>query len=55
MMTPRKTLHKETFYQRGDSLYNIPSSWVVQYWVEGEPFCEAAYFETEIKKGHIVV
>ena len=58
-----KVKHKETFYQDySDEGINIPSHWVVQYYVDDSPFPEAAYFnnkkdatdfEEELKNGDI--
>ena len=39
------TRHKETFFQAGEE--GIPSHWVVQFYVDGSAFPEAAYFSTE--------
>jgi len=37
-------VHKETFHQEGGD--GIPSHWVVQYYVYGEGFPRASYFNT---------
>ena len=37
--------HKETFFQASDS--GVPSHWVVQYYLNGSSFPEAAYFNKE--------
>ena len=39
--------HKETFFQSAHE--GIPSTWVVQYYVDDNPFPEAAYFKTVIE------
>jgi hypothetical protein len=42
--------HKETFYQDySDEDINIPSHWVVQYYIDDSPYPEARYFNTAIE------
>jgi len=42
----KRTL-KEIFFQAAEC--GMPSTWVVQYYIEGQAFCEAKYFKTEQK------
>ena len=42
-----KIKHKETFYQPAEA--GIPSHWVVQYYVDNDPFPHASYFETQVE------
>jgi len=37
--------HKETFYQA--AFQGIPAHWVVQFYIDDNPFPEAAYFSSE--------
>lgn len=37
--------HKETFYQ--PPFEGVPGHWVVQFYIDNNPFPEAAYFSSE--------